>query len=266
MSNTPLNENVIPCQLSRNGSDFIAYSRTPSQAKKTPEVLFLSGLRSDMLGTKAQALSDHCAHNDQGFTRFDYYGHGSSSGSFTEGTIGLWLEDTLEIIDKITEGPLILVGSSLGGWLAFLAAMARPTRVAGIVGIAAAPDFTEELMWAGFSPQQREELTSKGLTFLPNSYEDGDDTLITHHFIEEGRSHLILGKSIPIQCPIHLLHGTHDTDVPWEFSMKLLEKVESEDTLLTLVKEGDHRLSSPEQLQLLTNTLDVITEKTKNVD
>lgn len=261
MSPKPLSEKLIPCQLSRAGDHFIAYSRTPSQEKNLPEVLFLTGLRSDMMGTKAQALSDFCEERKQGFTRFDYHGHGFSSGEFADGTIGLWLEDTLEMIDKITEGPLILVGSSLGGWLACLAALVRPKRVVGLIGIAPAPDFTEELMWASFSDNQRKELISHGRTYLPNEYEGEDDVIVTLQLIEEARQHLILSRDIPIKCPVHLIHGTHDRDVPWSISQRLMEKLDAEDVQLTLIKDGDHRLSSPTQLHVLNEALQGMNKK-----
>lgn len=265
MSQEPQMENVIPCQLSRNGNHFIAYSRNESQAKNLPEVVFLSGLRSDMLGTKACALAKFCEERGQAFTRFDYYGHGLSSGDFMEGTIGMWLEDTLDIIDRITEGPLILVGSSLGGWLMCLAALQRPERIKGMVGIAPAPDFTEELMRASFSKQQEQELKAHGLIHLPSDNEGGD-YVITSHFLDEAQEHQILHYPISIHCPVHILHGTHDKDVPWKMGQRLMDKLESEDVQLTLIKNGDHRLSSPEQLEILRNAVDTMSEKTKNVD
>lgn len=218
-----------------------------------------------MMGTKATALADFCENRGQGFTRFDYYGHGLSSGDFMEGTIGTWLEDTLEIIDRVTEGPLILVGSSLGGWLMCLAALQRPERVKGLVGIAPAPDFTEELMRASFSKQELKELSTYGLISLPSDYEGGD-YVITSHFLEEAKEHLILHRPIPIHCPIHILHGTKDQDVPWKMGQNLMVKLDSDDVQLTLIKNGDHRLSSPEQLSVLRNAVSAMSEKTKNVD
>jgi pimeloyl-ACP methyl ester carboxylesterase len=177
------------------------------------------------------------------FTRFDYRGHGSSSGRFEDGTIGGWAEDALAIVDRVAEGPLIVVGSSMGGWIVFLTALARPERVHGLVGIAAAPDFTEDLLLAEATPEQRRALAEGGFWMQPAAY--GDQPYpVTRTLIEEGRRHLLLRAPIPVRCPVHLLHGMADADVPWRTSLRLVERLEAEDVTLELIKAGDHRLST----------------------
>ncbi len=210
---------------------------------------------SDMTGTKAIALEDHCRERGLGFVRFDYLGHGQSSGSFAEGTIGRWAEDAVAVLDEVTEGPQILVGSSMGGWIMLLAALARIERIAGLIGIAAAPDFTEDLMWAEFSPEMREEVMSKGRFERPSDYGD-EPYIITRELIEEGRKNLLLREAIPIRCPVRLLQGMRDEDVPWKAALRLADALESEEVEVTLVKKGDHRLSEPEDLARLTRSLD----------
>jgi pimeloyl-ACP methyl ester carboxylesterase len=251
----------LVCQLPRNGSHFLAYSRTPAkETNALPEVVFLSGFGSDMMGTKATALARFCQDRGQAFTRFDYYGHGQSTGEFTDGTISLWLEDTLEIIDRIVERPLILVGSSLGGWLMCLAALQRPERVKGLIGIAPAPDFTE-LLQSRFSKQQQEELKMTGRIHLSSDY-DENGYVITSHFVEEARQHLLLREPVPIHCPVHIIHGMLDVDVPWTMSQRLMEQIESQNAQLTLIKSGGHRLSSPSELEILQNALSQMSKMT----
>jgi pimeloyl-ACP methyl ester carboxylesterase len=233
----------------RNGTE-LAWIRL---AGAEPTVVFLPGFRSDMTGDKATALAAFCAANGIGMLRFDYSGHGASSGAFTDGTIGAWAADTLAAIDALTTGKLILVGSSMGGWLALLTAVARPDRVAALVGIAAAPDFTQRLMWDSMAPSERETLRRDGVLHVPSQY--GEPTPITLKLIEDGANHLLLGGPIPINCPVRLLHGQADPDVPWELALRIAERVESPDTRLILVKDGDHRLSRPQDLTLLRQTV-----------
>jgi pimeloyl-ACP methyl ester carboxylesterase len=218
-----------------------------------PTVVFLPGFRSDMTGDKATALAAFCASNGIGMLRFDYSGHGASSGEFTDGTIGAWAADALAAIDTLTTGKLILVGSSMGGWIALLAAVARPDRVAALVGIAAAPDFTQRLMWDSMAPAERATLQRDGVLHVPSHY--GEPTPITLKLIEDGANHLLLGGPIPIRCPVRLLHGQADPDVPWELALRIAERVESADTRVVLVKDGDHRLSRPQDLTLLRQTV-----------
>lgn len=219
----------------------LAYVHHPGKA---PGILFCGGFKSDMTGAKALALEDFCREEGRAFTRFDYTGHGASSGDFEDGTVGAWAGDAIAIVDKIAEGPLILVGSSMGGWIMVLAALARPERVKGLVGIAAGPDFTEDLMWAAGTETQRAELMANGRWVRPTAYGD-DPYVITRKLIEEGRDHLVLRAPIPFQGPVHLLHGQADPDVPWQTSLRLAEALRSEDVTVELIKNGDHRLSSP---------------------
>jgi pimeloyl-ACP methyl ester carboxylesterase len=243
-----------PDFLARDDGERIAYRRLPGKA---PGVVFLGGFMSDMTGTKATALEAFCRSRGQTFLRFDYFGHGVSSGAFRDATIGRWREDALAVLDGLTEGPQILVGSSMGGWIMLLAAVARPARVRALVGIAPAPDFTEDLMWPDFSPEQQKRLMEEGEITLPSAY-DPRGYVITRRMIEEGREHLLLRGTIPIACPVRLLHGIKDSDVPWEVSLRLAEKLASEDVAITLVKNGDHRLSTDADLALLCRTLEAL--------
>jgi len=195
-------------------------------------------------------LEDHCTKEGFGFLAFDYSGHGVSSGTFEDGTISQWLSDSLDIIDHITQGPVILVGSSMGGWLAHLVALERPKRVVGLLGIACAPDFTQELMWKKFTLTQQTEVMTQGWTIVPTEY-NAQGWTITKNLIESGRNHLLLGKAIPLTIPIRYLHGMKDSVVPISYSHQLLELVTSQDVTLTLIKSGDHRLSNEENKRLL---------------
>ncbi|MEO1191062.1 MAG: alpha/beta hydrolase [Pseudomonadota bacterium] len=208
-----------------------------------------------MSGTKATDLLAFGAESGRQVTTFDYQGHGLSSGDFEAGTIGQWGNDALAILDEVTEGPQILVGSSMGGWIMLLLARARPERVAALVGIAAAPDFTESLIWDQLPPDQRQLLEEKGRLEQPSAYSE-EPYVITRALIEEGRSHLQLHSPIPLTCPVRLLHGLEDVDVPWETSLALADALESNDVQVTLVKGGDHSLSGPPQLALLRATLE----------
>lgn len=232
--------------------------------KNLPEVLFLGGFKSDMEGTKAKFLESVCEKRGQTYTRFDYSGHGSSSGNFTEGTIGLWLADTLLMIDEVTKGPLVLVGSSMGGWLMTLAALARPERIHALLGIASAPDFTDELIWATLTDSQRKDFVSQGIIQTPSQYEN-QGFPITLQLIEEGREHLVLPKPIDIHCPVHLIHGAADKDVPWMLSRRLARRIKSPEVTLTLIKNGDHRLNTPMALGRLASLIDEVSGS-KNID
>ena len=243
--------NRPPAILTREDGATIAYHR---RAGKSPGIVFLGGFTSDMMGTKARALETFAAARDQAYLRFDYFAHGASSGDIATATIGRWREDALAALDQLTEGPQILVGSSLGGWLMLLAALARPQRVAALVGIAAAPDATEDLMWARFPQEVRERIWSDGAARLPSTY-DPAGYLFTRELIDEGRNHLVMRSPIPITCPVWLLHGMRDADVPWQTSIALADRVESRDIRLILVKDGDHRLSRESDLALLMRTL-----------
>jgi pimeloyl-ACP methyl ester carboxylesterase len=210
-----------------------------------------------MTGTKALFLEDYCRRRGRAFVRFDYFGHGRSSGDIALGTIGRWREDAIAIIDSLTAGPQILVGSSMGGWIMLLAALARPARIAALVGIAGAPDFTEELLWPRLTPAQREEIIERGRVVLPSAY-DPAGYLYTAALVEEGRRHLLLCAPIPLDMPARLLHGLGDESVPWQLSLRLAERLASRDVAVTLVKDGDHRLSSEPDLARLAQTLDAL--------
>ncbi len=238
-------------RLDRGDGVELAWARASGHA---PTVVFLPGFRSDMNGEKATHLAGFCADRGQAVLRFDYSGHGASSGRFEDGTIGAWAKDALAVIDRLTQGPLVLVGSSMGGWIALLGAVARPDRVAGLIGIAAAPDFTETLMWNAMTPAERDRLVREGVLLVPSEY--GGSYPITRGLIEDGRNHLLLGAPISIGCPVRLLHGQHDPDVPWETSLRIAERIAGDDVRINLVKDGDHRLSRPADLGLLTEVLD----------
>ena len=235
----------------------IAYHFTPG---KSPGVVFLTGFMSDMDGAKALAVEAWAGTRGRAFLRFDYTGHGASSGRFADGTIGRWADDAVLVLDQLCEGPQVLVGSSMGGWIMLLAAMARPDRVAGLLGIAAAPDFTEDLIATMLSPGQRLVLERDGLIEVPNDYGD-DPYTISMTLIEEARDHMLLGSQIPIDCPVRLIHGLEDTDVPWQTSRRLSESLTSDDVEVILVKDGEHRLSEDRDLKRLMSVLESLIER-----
>lgn len=208
-----------------------------------------------MAGTKATFLDDFCAARDLAYVRFDYSGHGASSGRFEDGTIGAWAADAIAVIDHVADGPLVLIGSSMGGWIMLLAALARPERIAGLVGLAPAPDFTEALIWNRLTGEERDQLLHHGRLETPSAYSD-EPTVITRALIEEGRRHLLLSAPIGIRCPVRLLHGMADPDVPHRLSLDLAERIVSNDVRVTLIKDGDHRLSRAEDLALLGATIE----------
>ena len=236
-----------PAMLTAPDGATIAYRQSPG---KGPGVMFLTGFKSDMTGEKALALEALCQVEGRAFVRFDYTGHGESSGLFTDGTIGRWTDDALLVLDRIADGPQVLVGSSMGGWIALLAARKRPTRVAGLVGIAAAPDFTEDLIHAALDPASRNRLARDGQLALPSAY-GPEPTIITRALIEEGRNHLLLGGPIAIDVPVRLIHGMQDMDVPWETTARIAERLTATDVEIALVKNGGHRLSEPADLDRL---------------
>jgi len=203
-----------------------------------------------MTGGKALALEALCKDRGQAFLRFDYTGHGASSGEFEEGSIGEWSRDAIGAIEELTDGPLVLVGSSMGGWIMLLAALKMKPRIAGLVGIAAAPDFTETLMWANMPAEARAALIDKGVIYQPSDY-DPEPTPITMRMIEDGRKHLLLDGPIALDCPVRLIHGQRDFDVPWEWSERIADALASEDVEIIYVKAGDHRLSEPHDLRRL---------------
>jgi pimeloyl-ACP methyl ester carboxylesterase len=251
----PAQDSANPEILARPDGATIAYRRLAGNA---PGVVFLGGYRSDMTGTKALFLEDYSRQRGRAYVRIDYFGHGASSGDFALGTIGRWRDDAIAVIDSLTTGPQILVGSSMSGWIMLLAALARPERVAALVGIAGAPDFTEELLWPRLTPGQRETLMDQGRLVVPSDY-DPSGYLYTRRLIEDGRRHLLLGGPIALDMPVRLLHGMRDESVPWRLSLRLADRLTSRDVRVTLVKDGDHRLSTPADLALLAATLDGLT-------
>ncbi|WP_207460145.1 alpha/beta hydrolase [Azospirillum sp. SYSU D00513] len=239
------------------GPATIAYHHTPAGAAGAgkPGVMFLGGFMSDMSGSKALTLEAWAAERGVAFTRFDYQGHGVSSGRFKDGTIGLWADDALAVLDEVTSGPQILVGSSMGGWMMLLTALRRPERVAALVGIAAAPDFTEDLMWDVFDEETRRLILEEGVWNRPTQYSP-DPQPLTRALIEEGRDHLLLRGPIPFAGPVRLLHGMEDPDVPWRVSLRIADALTTQDVRIALIKDGDHRLSRDQDLALLCRTLD----------
>ena len=217
-----------------------------------PGLFWLSGFNSDMRGTKAIALDAWAAERNRACVRFDYSGHGESGGAFVDGTIGRWLEETVAVFEQFCAGPQVVIGSSMGGWMALLLARemarrpARRASLAGLVLIAPAPDFTEELMWKNFSPEARHEIETNGVWLRPSTY--GEPYPITRALIEEGRNHLLLGGSIDVGCPVRILQGAQDPDVPWRHAFALAHRLPADDVVLTMIQDGDHRLSRPQDI------------------
>ena len=220
---------------------------------RSPGLFWLGGFNSDMRGTKALALDAWAADHGRTCVRFDYSGHGESDGKFADGTIGRWLEEAVAVFLQICRGPQVVIGSSMGGWMALLLARELARRgasaeasLAGLVLIAPAPDFTEALMWKGFAPEVREEIMTKGVWHRPSQY--GEAYPITRALIEEGRNHLLLGSAIEVGCPVRILQGAQDPDVPWQHAFALAQRLPSEDVVLTMIQDGDHRLSRPQDI------------------
>ena len=225
-----------------------------ARAGSGPGLFWLGGFNSDMRGTKALALDTWAAEHGRACIRFDYSGHGESGGAFIDGTIGRWLEEGLAVFEQFCRGPQVVIGSSMGGWMALLLARAIANRegagaaLAGLVLIAPAPDFTEQLMWNAFSDEVREEIRTKGVWMRPSEYDDGTPYPITRALIEEGRNHLLLGSAIEVGCPVRILQGAQDPDVPWQHAFALAHRLPAEDVVLTMIQDGDHRLSRPQDI------------------
>lgn len=219
----------------------------------SPGLFWLGGFNSDMKGTKAVALDSWAEAHARACVRFDYSGHGESGGKFADGTIGRWLEESLAVFERFCHGPQVVIGSSMGGWMALLLAREIARRgnrssLAGLVLIAPAPDFTEELMWKGFSPDIRRQIEEEGVWLRPSQYGDGTPYPITRALIEEGRNHLLLGSAIDVGCPVRILQGAQDPDVPWQHAFRLAQRLPAEDVVLTMIQDGDHRLSRPQDI------------------
>lgn len=233
----------------------LAYRRREGADAAKPGVLWLGGFRSDMLGAKAAYLDNWAAQQKRAFLRFDYSGHGESEGVFEEGCIGEWTKDAIAVFDALTEGQQILVGSSMGGWIATLLALARPERIAGLVFIAPAPDFTEKLMWPSFTDAQRQAILQDGRLEQPSDYAD-EPEVITRKLIEDGRRHLVMSGPIPIAVPVRILQGMKDDAVPYAHALDFAKMLESSDVEATLTPNGDHRLSTPADLERLARILE----------
>ncbi len=227
------------------------------RAGNAPGLFWLGGFRSDMTGTKSAALDAHAAEHGWAATRFDYSGHGESDGRFEDGTISMWLEDSIAIFDAVTSGPQIVIGSSMGGWLALLMAEAlrEGGRIAGLVLIAPAADMTHDLMWTQFDDATRAEITANGVFVVPSEYSD-EPYPITLKLIEDGKRHLFGDRLIETGGPVHILQGAEDTDVPWQHAADLVSHLASDDVVFTMIKDGDHRLSRPEDLVRLMAAVD----------
>jgi pimeloyl-ACP methyl ester carboxylesterase len=233
----------------------IAYHRVPGHG---PGVVFLGGFASDMTGTKATFLEAWARARGTAYLRFDYTGHGASSGAFEEGCIGDWAHDASDTVARLTEGPQVLVGSSMGGWIALLlASRLLPARITGLVGIAAAPDFTEDAMWARFDAGHRARLETDGRIELPSDYAD-EPTVITRRLIKDGRHQLVLRAALDLPFPVRLLHGSADRDVDLAVAIRLLGHASCPEMRLTVVKDADHRFSNPENLELIAQAVEDI--------
>jgi pimeloyl-ACP methyl ester carboxylesterase len=214
-----------------------------------PAVVWLGGFRSDMAGTKAQALADWALAVGRAYVRFDYFGHGESGGDFAEGTITRWREDALTVLEALADGPAVLVGSSMGGWIACLVAMAAPERVKALALVAPAPDFTEKLMAPEMTPEARDEMARTGVWLRPSDY--GEPYPIAAQLLEDGARWSILDGPVNVEVPVRILQGGADPDVPWRHALQLAQLLNGEDVVFALVKDGDHRLSRPQDIARL---------------
>ncbi len=247
--------------LSRPDGTSIAYHRSEGRGVG---VVFIHGLMSDMDGGKALHVEAQCRAQGRPFVRFDQFGHGKSSGAFPDGCVGRWAEDTVAVLDSLTDGPQVLVGSSCGGWLMLLAALARPERVAGLVGIAPAPDFTEDLSWPSLTAEQQETVLREGRVEMPNPYSDAP-YVYSKRLFDDGRRNLLLRDPIDLTVPVRILHGQNDEAVPWRRSLTLMDRLRSRDVEATFIKDGDHRLSEPADLERLSRALDEVLRRVETV-
>lgn len=243
-----------PLYLHRINGERVAYLKTEGRG---PGILWLGGFHSDMNGTKAQAVADWAARTGRASLRFDYFGHGRSSGDFRSGTISAWRNDALAVLDTVAKGPQILVASSMGGWIAMLLAHQRPKRIAGMLLVAPAPDFTEALMWSKMPAEIQRQIMEEGSWLRETEYEAPYP--ITRELIEDGRHNLVLDRPLDLRVPVRILHGMADRDVPWEHGFKLMD-VLAQDATFTVVKGADHRMSAPENLKLIERTLERLME------
>lgn len=248
-----------------NGAKIAHHLSPGTDPAKPVGVVFLGGFCSDMGGTKAVALENWCQNEGRQFLRFDYTGHGQSSGEFQDGTISQWVDDTVFAVESLTTGPLILVGSSMGGWIMLLAALkigAKDNeRIKGLLGLAAAPDFTEDFANRELTPEQLAKLERDGKIEIENCYEPDDPYIITKALMDDGRKNILLGSEIKITVPIRLIQGMKDQDVPWKTALRIKEMVSSSDVEIQLIKNGDHRLSEPNDLKRMLVTLESLLQQ-----
>jgi pimeloyl-ACP methyl ester carboxylesterase len=250
------------CLITSDGRKIAYHKLAGARDGRAPDIVFLGGFKSDMTGTKAVALEEWARARGLGFLRFDYTGHGASSGAFLDGCIGDWARDAADAVAALTTGPVILVGSSMGGWISLLLARASAAdhgRVVGLATIAAAPDFTADRMESAFSDAQRAEMTATGRIELPSEYSD-EPYVITARLIEDGRNHLVLRSPLALPIPVRMMQGTADTDVPMDRALTLLAHIDSPDLRLELVKGADHRFSGPRELAILARSMDELVE------
>ncbi len=234
----------------------IAYHQYTGTNPKLPGVVFCGGFMSDMEGSKATFLENLCKSREQSYVRFDYTGHGQSDGAFTDGTIGSWKKDALTVLEHLTTGPQILVGSSMGGWISLLIAQMRPENITGLVGIAAAPDFTAERL--GFlTKEQEQEINENGIVYIPSDYDEPYP--VTKALLSDGDDHLLLNTPINITCPVRLLQGKMDKPVPWEKANRIKDLLVSDNVEITFIDDGDHSLSRPQDLEILKKKIDELT-------
>ena len=250
-----------PSILTRDNGASIAYHRAPG---KQPGVIFLPGFKSDMTGDKALALEAFCTARGNSFLRFDYQGHGQSSGDFNEGSISEWTSDAIDALDYLTSGQQVLVGSSMGGWIMLLLANARPERIGGLIGLASAPDFTEDLIPKQLNDSQKKELKENGFITIRNEFDDETPYQINKKLLDDGRNQLVLRSPINLDIPVRLIHGINDRDVPWATSMRIMDAITSNDIEVTLIKAGEHRLSKENDLIRLCDTLNTVLNQLEN--
>jgi len=266
MSNSALNDQE-PAFIEVGTGDAQRKIAVRARTGAAPGLIWLGGFNSDMKGTKALALDAWAAEHGRACVRFDYSGHGESGGAFIDGTIGRWLEESVAVFEQFCRGPQVVIGSSMGGWMALLLAreiakrdaspaasqansvsQANRASLAGLVLIAPAPDFTEQLMWNHFTPEIQQEIQTKGVWMRPSPYGDGAPYPITRALIEDGRNHLLLSSAIEVGCPVRILQGAQDPDVPWQHAFALAQRLPTEDVVLTMIQDGDHRLSRPQDI------------------
>lgn len=247
-----------PSYLTTDHGTHLAYHKVDATGNSGPGVIWCGGFMSDMEGSKAIALEDYCRAFGRSYVRFDYQGHGQSDGAFADGTIGLWQQDAMAILDRLTSGPQILVGSSMGGWISLLTLKKRPERIAGLVGIAAAPDFTPR-HWEQLTKDQQQDVLSKGRVLIPSDY-GPDPYVFTKALFDDGAANLVLTQPIETDIPVRLLQGTADPDVPWQTALQIAEILTTEDCEIILVPDGDHRLSRDIDLKRLVRVVDGLCE------